>query len=208
MNQNIRRRKIRFWAFLLALVLMLPCAPITVEAKDYSSLDSTKFIATECQNRLYGGDIVGVDLNNGTPYVSYYQSDGSTLMKSDELTKNKYTILKYSDMPDGKRESGNYGAWEITYIWESSGKLIELKLKAIPAMTITYHIVGGGENNAVNPTSYVEGDGVTALNDPTREGYVFSGWYKNADCSGALATVENSKDWRDDIHLYGEFQWD
>lgn len=32
MNRDIKKRKIRFWAFLLALVLMLPCAPITVEA--------------------------------------------------------------------------------------------------------------------------------------------------------------------------------
>ena len=32
MNRDIKKRKIRFWAFLMALVLMLPCTPITVEA--------------------------------------------------------------------------------------------------------------------------------------------------------------------------------
>ena len=54
--------------------------------------------------------------------------------------------------------------------------------------TIRYEL-GGGTNADTNPTKYtVESDDIT-LADPTREGYVFQGWYEQSDFSGTPVTA-------------------
>ena len=53
--------------------------------------------------------------------------------------------------------------------------------------TITYNL-NGGSNAAGNPDTYTIEDSVT-LKDPTRTGFVFTGWYENAGCTGAKVTT-------------------
>lgn len=53
--------------------------------------------------------------------------------------------------------------------------------------TITYNL-NGGSNAAGNPDTYTIEDSVT-LKDPTRTGFVFTGWYENEDCTGAKVTT-------------------
>ena len=52
--------------------------------------------------------------------------------------------------------------------------------------TIEWHLNGGVQNKA-NPDTYTAEDGLT-LAAPARPGYVFNGWYANADLSGEKVT--------------------
>jgi uncharacterized repeat protein (TIGR02543 family) len=53
--------------------------------------------------------------------------------------------------------------------------------------SITYEL-NGGTNNAENITSYLSTNATFDLLEPTKEGYVFEGWYANEDFSGEKVT--------------------
>lgn len=211
MNRDIKKRKIRFWAFLMALVLMLPCTPITVEAAtDYTGYDEEwKPKGDQILNKkvyLHPGDIFKVDQSYASRYIEYYQSNGTACMKRVDASAiddtHKHIVLNYSDLPN-QEDDMNFGAWKIDYAYGSSGEIRELNLVAVPKKTITYHIVG---DDVTNSFSYVVGEGVTAFYaPPTRDGYEFDGWYTDVNCSGTKETVESSKHWTGNIDLYGKF---
>lgn len=50
------------------------------------------------------------------------------------------------------------------------------------------YVLNGGQNSALNPTSYLKGAGTITLADPTREGYKFGGWYLDEMFSGTAVT--------------------
>ncbi len=57
--------------------------------------------------------------------------------------------------------------------------------------TITYNLDGGvNESNA--PTEYVEGEGVSSLPKPTKEGYIFKGWYKGEEKVNSISITDNT----------------
>ena len=84
-------------------------------------------------------------------------------------TKLGYTFLGwYSD--------SNFNT-KVTQIASESTGNIELwaKWEAIE-YTIIYNL-GGGINNLNNPSSYTIGNGEIILEDPSKRGYFFDGWY-------------------------------
>ena len=54
--------------------------------------------------------------------------------------------------------------------------------------SISYEL-NGGENNAANPSSYTVGSGAIVLQDPSREGYRFEGWYLDADYNTQITEI-------------------
>ena len=66
--------------------------------------------------------------------------------------------------------------------------------------TITY-VLNGGTNNDENPETYTEGS-ETVLKNPTREGYVFLGWYTDA---GFKTHISKLKGKSGDITLYAKW---
>ena len=65
---------------------------------------------------------------------------------------------------------------------------IDLYAKWIPIpYSITYEL-NGGVNDPANPASYTVED-MVVLRDPSRNGYIFRGWYNDAEFSGDPVTV-------------------
>lgn len=57
---------------------------------------------------------------------------------------------------------------------------------------ITYEC-NGGQNSPENPTSYTVEDGTVALHEPTRSGFIFRGWYDNAELNGEAVDSFSAK---------------
>ena len=67
--------------------------------------------------------------------------------------------------------------------------------------TITYHLDGG--TAAENPDSYRYGDSIT-LKDPSKDGYVFAGWYLNPEFTGNKITAISSTS-AQNLELYAKW---
>ena len=69
--------------------------------------------------------------------------------------------------------------------------------------TITYNL-DGGTNHADNPTNYTIETPTITLQDPTRNGYTFGGWYNNSSFSGSpITTISQGS--TDNITLYAKW---
>ncbi|MBO7520469.1 MAG: InlB B-repeat-containing protein, partial [Clostridia bacterium] len=117
--------------------------------------------------------------NNSANPKTYASSTGSATLKnptrkgytfkgwfSDSRLKNKITKI-------AKGSAGNknvYAKWAKTY-------------------KITYKL-NGGINNAKNPKTYTKIDATITLNNPTRKGYVFKGWYKDAKFKKKITQIK------------------
>lgn len=65
---------------------------------------------------------------------------------------------------------------------------------------IEYDLDGG---TADNPDSYQYGVGVDSLNDASKNGYTFDGWYSDAEKTNKVTSI--SKDTHDNLKLYAKF---
>ena len=70
--------------------------------------------------------------------------------------------------------------------------------------TITYHL-DGGINNTDNPDYYYADNPYVKLSDPSKEGYIFEGWYLSE--TGGEAVTEKTK-LQGDIDLYARWKKD
>lgn len=50
------------------------------------------------------------------------------------------------------------------------------------------YVLDGGINHPNNPTSYTDSDLPVGLNNPSKTGYTFDGWYLDAECTGDKIT--------------------
>ena len=73
--------------------------------------------------------------------------------------------------------TGEHDAGETTYSVASLGSDIVVYVKFKPTTyTITYNL-NSGTNNPGNPSTYTYESSAITLQDPTRDGYTFGGWY-------------------------------
>ena len=68
---------------------------------------------------------------------------------------------------------------------------------------ITYEL-NGWTNNDDNPTAYILGRQVE-LKNPTRDGFVFQGWYTDSEYTN-INQVNNTSDFTDDVVLYAKWE--
>ena len=122
--------------------------------------------------------VLGGGTNNPANPTSYkYISDTITLASPTHTgyifagwyTSNTYSVRVYN-IPAGS--TGNkifYAKWTLN------------------SYTISYEL-NGGKNNSANPSKYNITSSDIALNDPTRDGYTFGGWFTQSDFSGGKVT--------------------
>lgn len=88
---------------------------------------------------------------------------------------------------------------EISNGYKTITKTVEVNV-SITVSKVTY-ILDGGTNNELNPTTYIEGT-IVKLEDPTKEGYKFLGWYLN----DVLVTTIN-KEQKGDVELVAKWEY-
>ena len=67
--------------------------------------------------------------------------------------------------------------------------------------SISYELNGG--TNASNPETYKYGTGIESFADPYRDGYTFTGWFSDPECTSQVTSI--SADSHDDITLYAKW---
>ena len=124
-------------------------------------------------------------------YTITYELNGGSLETANPSTYEMATETFILNEPvrigynfGGWYETANYTGERVTQI--EKGSYGDKKLYAKWGV-ITYsieYVLNGGMNNEVNPTSYTIEVETFSLNDPSKAGYDFAGWYENVEFEG------------------------
>lgn len=127
--------------------------------------------------------------------ITYHNVDEDDNGDNPETYKTTDTFTLGDPERVGKKFLGWYGAADfsgekLTNVTGMYGNL-NLYAKWQDSAAIIYNL-NGGTNNAENPSSYFPGESVT-LSDPTRSGYIFDGWYSDADFTDLVTEIEDTE---------------
>ena len=180
-----------------------------------------------------GASFVGSDRivtarnENAADIVDLWSFDGTKVTKIKEVSKH---YVDFNEKGYGNRDArpivdvnGKAILWhrgyydnQSFYHFDTSAVLYLVdEDKLIPQeeapeqteFTISYELNDNEQNPAVNdpanPTSYHYGDTI-ALNDPTREGYTFLGWFKDKRYSTQVTSISNV--FKENLTLYAKWE--
>ena len=94
-------------------------------------------------------------------------------------TRTGYTFLGWQDEKDNKY----LYATSPQFLWQYTAPMQFTALYSAKEYSIEYNL-NRGTNNSLNPETYTIESPEITLENATRTGYTFAGWYKNADFSG------------------------
>ena len=216
---QIKRRKMRFWAFLLAvLVLITSMSPAVVMATNGTiSMKEEPGAEVQLYNNieLVGGDTLTLDFSGSTydPAVKVmYFSDDYTVDPDDEENytpeqllfdtsvakvaggTNTHTVKAYDDFKNktGKSSEDIHFAHWKAYTVKASGGVSRVYLLPQEARKafMTYHNVDG----ATNPNADILYEGYDSTLEPAEKaGYDFEGWYEDGELTQYIPDVQD--DW-------------
>ena len=138
--------------------------------------------------------------------IVYYEGD--TVL---QLTPAEYTVGITAELPILTKEHYDFLGWYTTATFEEGTKVNSItetttgdlvlyaRFEAV-RYTITYNL-NGGTNAEGNPTEYVVGD-TTVLQNPTKEGHTFAGWYTDPYFKNNIATLNGKTG---DLVLYAKW---
>ena len=219
MKNEIAKRKKRFLAISILLTLLLcNLTPFTVFAETYTNfqLTSTPMYEPDKQNLVNAGDILQLfgGKNPQTYAIQYLDTNESPLHLESTPEANRQLnesdwyyetkVLDYSSAGGKAMPAEQFKCWQVTYLYVSAGWSGEITLKAIPysASAITYEL-DGGVNSPANPSVYYEGKADIPLENATKSGYSFDGWYTDAAFSTQITAI--SAEQTGDVTLYAKF---
>lgn len=216
MKREIQKRKKGFWALCLAILLTwMQLAPQVVYAANYRvnssylnddfSLDVSSLIPNDTITYWHDNE------RGGPSTIEYYDVDGTSLITSESNaseTAAEDAVFSVASYSGRQIESEAFKEWNVMGITGSSGRLTLIKLKAVayPKSNIKYVINDVEYTSSLNPSFYYEGKGLASLQDESKEGYTFDGWYSDAECTTkvtSIAAIETG-----DITLYAKFTGD
>ena len=222
MKNEIAKRKKRFLAISIILTLLLcNLTPFTVFAETYTNfqLTSEPMYEPDKQNLVNTGDILQLfggknpQTYNGNYAIQYLDTNESPLHLELVPEANRYNetdwyyetqVLDYSSAGGTAIPAEQFKCWQVTYLYVSAGWSGEITLKAIPysEFAITYEL-DGGVNSPANPSAYYEGKADIPLENATKSGYSFDGWYTDAAFSTQVTAI--SAEQTGDVTLYAKF---
>ena len=172
----------------------------TTEGKDLTVIYPTAYTIT------YGiGAINGSNTAIGATSSPSFTS-GDYVLKTTAVTFTKGTTKNgYHWEGWYPNSDGSGDAWSTTdgnWTSDANTRTANIKVYACYSLntyTITYHL-DGGSNHKDNPANFNVTTATITLQDPTKTGYTFAGWYTNADktVSGKtipLGTYTNKEFW-------------
>ncbi len=207
MKTNVRVRKKRFIAMLMAFVMVLSLVPgIRAEASVKYETEGESNRNLLLNSVVFPGDTF--DFGGEEKTVKYINVDG-TASNEIQVNKNTHTVLDYSDSKLGFATYNDFRCWYVNDVNVSGGAAIELTPVSKSTYYIYYVLPEGGDykNPEDNPVKYISGTGTITIKKATylESEENFIGWFRNADYTGDIVK-EISKDENADITLYALFK--
>lgn len=149
-------------------------------------------------------DLVNGDLATKTYTVSFNSDGGNNIPAQTGI---KYAG-KATKPTDPVKEGYEFAGWyyedeKWSFIGYSVTENITLVAKWNKIVKISYEL-NGGINNDLNKTSFISSDEILYLFEPTKQEYVFYGWYDNANFDGEkIVSIDCSSE--SDIKLYAKW---
>ena len=136
--------------------------------------------------------------------VSFSVGDGATGVADQTI----YFGFKATKPTDPVRSGYSFGGWMLDgseYDFGTSVRdNITLTAKWLPRTYSIDYVLGGGVNASGNPDSYNIESGTIVLANPTREGFIFLGWYDAEQNGNRVTEIKAGSTGR--ITLYARWQ--
>lgn len=156
----------------------------------------------------------GYSLHDGRIYRIVYELDGGT---NDRRNPTAYmSDMNTFVLRDASKTGYTFEGWykdaafqeQVTQIEKGSAGDITLyaKWREVSEEPGTYRItyeLNGGTNNSENPETYTEETETIVLKDAVREGFVFDGWYRDAQFTQKVEQIVKGS--TGDITLYAKW---
>ena len=200
----------------MLLAMLFSCDQLTDEITNNSGNNTTQDggnnnsgdnnSGNENSGNNQGGENTGG--NNDKPAVKVtitFNANGANLTVPQPMNvisgENVYLpVIDDSKFSHWNTETDGSGiSYNETAVFTESVTLYAIML-AENEFKIIYKL-DGGVNNSANPRSFADNESVT-LRIPTRENYVFMGWYEKQDFSGKAITGWNAGDKTTTVTLY------
>ena len=141
--------------------------------------------------------VTPVTLTKAETYTITYDLAGGTLPEG-KTNPTEYTALSDAfTLVNPEKEGYTFAGWTgtdltaatttVTVQKGSTGNRSYTATWTPVEYTITYNL-NGGTNASANPAKYTIETATITLADPTRDGYVFGGWYTTSDFTGDAVT--------------------
>lgn len=122
--------------------------------------------------------------------MTYGQSEA---LNRCTYVRSGYVFAGWSTTKDGNREFDDGANVDgVSYIHTTGDSLTLYAVWNHDLFTITYQL-GNGQNNPNNPTTYSNNHENLTLFTPSRDGYVFGGWYLDKNYQERVTVIEEGK---------------
>lgn len=146
----------------------------------------------------------------GTMSSQIFKYDTSTSLQRNAYKKNGYVFMGWAVQPDGEVVFGDvqklqYPSEDYMTLWNMDGiKVWRMTLYAVwdNQFTITYH-ANNGTDDTTETYSYGTGKIAGTFPTPVRNGYTFTGWYKEEALKTKVTAI--SKTGSGDMDLYAKW---
>jgi len=109
--------------------------------------------------------------------TQYIEGETVTVLGNGSLVRDGYSFVNWNTQADGLGDT--YIQGPVLTMGNADVKLYA-QWTDLPIYTVTFNSQGG---SAVDSQNVIEEGPVTEPPDPTRDGYTFSGWYKESECN-------------------------
>ena len=157
---------------------------------------------------IYAAEIDGASKDAVASFKNTYGSDTLTFLY-DTSGNNNMNLFRYAQAAGITEGNSLNVALPVIFYIDGSNNLqhatqgvqnaaqIEAKLNyycggpVVGQYTVTY-VLDGGTNHPDNPVKFKETSGIIKLEDPTKDGYTFAGWYLDAAFKLKISQLDSS----------------
>lgn len=124
------------------------------------------------------------------------------VLAANAFVREGYTFTGWNTKADGSGTFIADGADGSTLTTTPGAEVTLYAQWQITKYNIIYEL-GGGKNNSANPATYTIKSKAITLKNPTRKGYVFAGWYKNASFKSKFTKISSGS--TGDVTVYAKW---